>query len=104
MEAICNFFLSWLFSPFILLLVFYLIVSFTRFCNLEKLQFWGARVLRTSSNHWRQSDQEEVERATRDHRVGRGHNPITFQPNSEKLQTVQEKNLKIKAVFLKFQM
>lgn len=37
-------------------------------------------------------------------RVGRGHNPITFQPNSEKLQTVQEKNLKIKAIFLKFQM
>ena len=101
MEAICNFFLSWLFAPFILLLAFYLIMSFARFCKLKKLPFWGARVLGTSSNHRRRS-----------RRGGEGHEgssgsrpqPHHFPAQLWKLQTVQGKNLKIKAIFLTFQM
>ena len=87
------FFLSWLFAPFILLLAFYLIMSFARFCNLKKLPFWGARVLGTSSNHRRRS-----------RRGGEGHEgssgsrpqPITFQPNSENCKRYKKRTSKLR--------
>ena len=95
------FFLSWLFAPFILLLAFYLIMSFARFCNLKKLPFWGARVLGTSSNHRRRS-----RRGGECHEGSSGSRPQPhhFPAQLWKLQTVQGKNLKIKAIFLTFQM
>lgn len=101
MEAICNFFSLLAFCPFYPTADLLPDHELREVLQSKKITILGARVLGTSSNHRRRS-----------RRGGEGHEgssgsrpqPHHFPAQLWKLQTVQGKNLKIKAIFLTFQM